>query len=72
MRFLIFLFLDVLDKKKKKEEVKAPVKEVKEKVGDEEKKKDKNKAHAPSHAKIRSIGKIHLRTTMTNTTFSVM
>ncbi|XP_033830943.1 serine/threonine-protein phosphatase 1 regulatory subunit 10 [Periophthalmus magnuspinnatus] len=43
-----------VDKKKKKEEPKAPV--VKEKSTDEEKKKDKSKAHAPSHAKIRSIG----------------
>uniref|UniRef100_A0A7N6ACV8 Serine/threonine-protein phosphatase 1 regulatory subunit 10 n=1 Tax=Anabas testudineus TaxID=64144 RepID=A0A7N6ACV8_ANATE len=44
------------DKKKKKEESKVPVREVKEKSGDEEKKKEKPKAHAPSHAKIRSIG----------------
>uniref|UniRef100_A0A7N6AGA6 C3H1-type domain-containing protein n=1 Tax=Anabas testudineus TaxID=64144 RepID=A0A7N6AGA6_ANATE len=44
------------NKKKKKEESKVPVREVKEKSGDEEKKKEKPKAHAPSHAKIRSIG----------------
>ncbi|XP_029975857.1 LOW QUALITY PROTEIN: serine/threonine-protein phosphatase 1 regulatory subunit 10 [Salarias fasciatus] len=45
------------DKKKKKEESKAPPRDVKEKSGgDEEKKKEKPKAHAPSHAKIRSIG----------------
>uniref|UniRef100_A0A8C4IHB2 Serine/threonine-protein phosphatase 1 regulatory subunit 10 n=1 Tax=Dicentrarchus labrax TaxID=13489 RepID=A0A8C4IHB2_DICLA len=44
------------DKKKKKEECKVPVRDVKEKSGDEEKKKEKPKAHAPSHAKIRSIG----------------
>ncbi|KAK7899616.1 hypothetical protein WMY93_020469 [Mugilogobius chulae] len=42
-----------VDKKKPKEGPKAPV--VKEKT-DEEKKKEKSKAHAPSHAKIRSIG----------------
>ncbi|XP_019110007.1 serine/threonine-protein phosphatase 1 regulatory subunit 10 isoform X3 [Larimichthys crocea] len=44
------------EKKKKKDESKVPVREVKEKSGDEEKKKEKPKAHAPSHAKIRSIG----------------
>uniref|UniRef100_A0A4W6CYP7 Serine/threonine-protein phosphatase 1 regulatory subunit 10 n=1 Tax=Lates calcarifer TaxID=8187 RepID=A0A4W6CYP7_LATCA len=44
------------DKKKKKEESKLPVRDVKEKSGDEEKKKEKPKAHAPSHTKIRSIG----------------
>lgn len=33
-----------------------PVREVKEKIVEEEKKKEKPKAHAPSHAKIRSIG----------------
>ncbi|XP_068455248.1 serine/threonine-protein phosphatase 1 regulatory subunit 10 [Clinocottus analis] len=44
------------DKKKKKEEGKVLVRDVKEKSGDEEKKKEKPKAHAPSHAKIRSIG----------------
>lgn len=44
------------DKKKKKEEGKVPVREVKEKIVEEEKKKEKPKAHAPSHAKIRSIG----------------
>ncbi|XP_006803465.1 serine/threonine-protein phosphatase 1 regulatory subunit 10 [Neolamprologus brichardi] len=42
-------------KKKKKEETKVPVRDMKEKGGEEEK-KDKPKAHAPSHAKIRSIG----------------
>lgn len=36
------------------------VRDVKEKTGDEEKKKDKPKAHAPSHTKIRSIGKSNL------------
>ncbi|XP_029022076.1 serine/threonine-protein phosphatase 1 regulatory subunit 10 [Betta splendens] len=44
------------DKKKKKEENKVSVRDVKEKSGDEERKKEKPKAHAPSHAKIRSIG----------------
>uniref|UniRef100_A0A8C2WNM4 Protein phosphatase 1, regulatory subunit 10 n=1 Tax=Cyclopterus lumpus TaxID=8103 RepID=A0A8C2WNM4_CYCLU len=44
------------DKKKKKEEGKVLVRDVKEKSGEEEKKKEKPKAHAPSHAKIRSIG----------------
>ncbi|XP_034016341.1 serine/threonine-protein phosphatase 1 regulatory subunit 10 isoform X2 [Thalassophryne amazonica] len=44
------------DKKKKKEEQKVPLREVKEKTGEEEKKREKSKAHAPSHAKIRSIG----------------
>ncbi|KAM4539598.1 serine/threonine-protein phosphatase 1 regulatory subunit 10 isoform 2-T2 [Odontesthes bonariensis] len=44
------------DKKKKKEDSKVPVRDVKEKSADEEKKKEKPKAHAPSHAKIRSIG----------------
>ncbi|XP_035760092.1 serine/threonine-protein phosphatase 1 regulatory subunit 10-like, partial [Neolamprologus brichardi] len=44
-----------IDKKKKKEETKVPVRDMKEKGGEEEK-KDKPKAHAPSHAKIRSIG----------------
>ncbi|XP_061912695.1 serine/threonine-protein phosphatase 1 regulatory subunit 10-like [Entelurus aequoreus] len=43
-------------KKKKKEDAKVPLRDVKDKSGDEEKKKDKAKAHAPSHAKIRSIG----------------
>ncbi|KAA8586072.1 hypothetical protein FQN60_007641 [Etheostoma spectabile] len=38
------------------EEGKVPVPGVKEKSGDEEKKKEKPKAHAPSHTKIRSIG----------------
>uniref|UniRef100_A0A3B5L0L4 Serine/threonine-protein phosphatase 1 regulatory subunit 10 n=1 Tax=Xiphophorus couchianus TaxID=32473 RepID=A0A3B5L0L4_9TELE len=44
------------DKKKKKEESKMPVRDVKEKSGDEGRKKEKSKAHAPSHTKIRSIG----------------
>ncbi|XP_029369637.1 serine/threonine-protein phosphatase 1 regulatory subunit 10 isoform X2 [Echeneis naucrates] len=44
------------DKKKKKEESKLPLRDVKEKSGDEEKRKEKPKAHAPSHTKIRSIG----------------
>lgn len=47
------------DKKRKKEEGKVPVRDVKSevaKVAEEEKKKEKPKAHAPSHAKIRSIG----------------
>lgn len=51
----LFIFLE---KKKKKDESKVPVREVKEKSGDEEKKKEKPKAHAPSHAKIRSIGNL--------------
>lgn len=54
------LFIHPLDKKKKKEESKVLVRDVKEKSGDEEKKKEKPKAHAPSHAKIRSIGKLYL------------
>ena len=33
-----------------------PLREVKEKPVEEDKKKEKPKAHAPSHAKIRSIG----------------
>lgn len=33
-----------------------PVRDVKEKSGDEGRKKEKSKAHAPSHTKIRSIG----------------
>lgn len=36
-----------------------PLRELKEKAGEEEKKKEKPKAHAPSHAKIRSIGKLN-------------
>ncbi|XP_038141827.1 serine/threonine-protein phosphatase 1 regulatory subunit 10 isoform X1 [Cyprinodon tularosa] len=44
------------DKKRKKEESKTLVRDVKEKSGDEGRKKEKSKAHAPSHAKIRSIG----------------
>lgn len=48
-----------LEKKNKKDESKAP--NVKEKNGDEEKKKGKPKAHAPSHAKIRSIGRFGRR-----------
>lgn len=51
----LFIFSE---KKKKKDESKVPVREVKEKSGDEEKKKEKPKAHAPSHAKIRSIGNL--------------
>lgn len=47
-----------LEKKSKKDESK--VSNVKEKNSDEEKKKGKPKAHAPSHAKIRSIGKFSL------------
>lgn len=47
------------EKKNKKEDSKVP--NVKEKNGDEEKKKGKPKAHAPSHAKIRSIGELSLR-----------
>ncbi|KAM8884351.1 serine/threonine-protein phosphatase 1 regulatory subunit 10 [Synchiropus picturatus] len=42
------------DKKKKKDDNKVPLRPVKS--GDEEKKKEKPKAHAPSHTKIRSIG----------------
>lgn len=34
-----------------------PLRDIKEKTPDEDKKKDKPKAHAPSHTKIRSIGK---------------
>lgn len=56
----ITLCVNPLDKKKKKEEIKIPVRDVKEKSGDEEKKKEKPKAHAPSHAKIRSIGNFSL------------
>lgn len=48
-----------LEKKNKREESKAP--NVKEKNGEEEKKKGKPKAHAPSHAKIRSIGRFDRR-----------
>lgn len=48
--------MSFIDKKKKKEETKVPVRDLKEKGVDEEK-KDKPKAHAPSHTKIRSIGK---------------
>lgn len=54
------------DKKKKKEDSKVPVRNVKERTGDEEKKKEKPKAHAPSHTKIRSIGTRH---SYTNTGF---
>lgn len=35
-----------------------PLRDLKEKTPDEDKKKDKPKAHAPSHTKIRSIGKV--------------
>lgn len=45
------------DKKRKKEDGKVrPEVKPREKVADEEKKKDKPKAYAPSHAKIRSTG----------------
>lgn len=45
------------DKKKKKDEGKPrPEVRPREKVADEEKKKEKPKAYAPSHAKIRSTG----------------
>ncbi|XP_067111671.1 serine/threonine-protein phosphatase 1 regulatory subunit 10 isoform X1 [Osmerus mordax] len=47
------------DKKRKKEEGKVLTRDPKieaAKVAEEEKKKEKPKAHAPSHAKIRSIG----------------
>lgn len=37
-----------------------PVRDVKEKSGDEGRKKEKSKAHAPSHTKIRSIGMLDL------------
>lgn len=62
-RAVSFLSAYFPDKKKKKEESKVPVRDVKEKTGDEEKKKEKPKAHAPSHAKIRSIGTAQLRGT---------
>lgn len=52
----------LLDKKRKKEEGKVPVREVKAadggKAAEEERKREKPKAHAPSHAKIRSIGRL--------------
>lgn len=51
----IFLFT-FSDKKKRKEDSKVPVRNVKERSGEEEKKKEKPKAHAPSHTKFRSIG----------------
>lgn len=58
----VSLFLS--DKKRKKEEGKVPVREVKAadggKAAEEERKKEKPKAHAPSHAKIRSIGTLRL------------
>ncbi|KAK7124871.1 hypothetical protein R3I94_019056 [Phoxinus phoxinus] len=45
------------DKKRKKEDGKVrPEVKLREKVAEEEKKKDKPKAYAPSHAKIRSTG----------------
>lgn len=45
------------DKKRKKEDGKVrPEVKPREKGADEEKKKDKPKAYAPSHAKIRSTG----------------
>lgn len=56
------MIIYLADKKKKKEEAKVAVKEVKEVkekiVVEEEKKKEKPKAHAPSHTKIRSIGNL--------------
>lgn len=36
------------------------MRDVKEKSGEEERKKEKPKAHAPSHTKIRSIGKLNV------------
>ena len=36
------------------------MRDVKEKAAEEDKKKEKPKAHAPSHAKIRSIGGLGL------------
>ena len=45
---------------KKKKEGKVPMRDVKEKAAEEDKKKEKPKAHAPSHAKIRSIGGLGL------------
>lgn len=54
--YFVTLCIDLLDKKRRKVESKVPVRDVKEKVIDEEKKKEKPKAHAPSHTKIRSIG----------------
>ena len=51
------IYINLLDKKKKKEESKLPLRDLKEKSGDEDKKKEKPKAYAPSHTKIRSIGK---------------
>lgn len=56
----VTLCIDLLDKKKRKVESKVPARDVKEKVIDEEKKKEKPKAHAPSHTKIRSIGNLPL------------
>ncbi|XP_011607663.1 serine/threonine-protein phosphatase 1 regulatory subunit 10 isoform X1 [Takifugu rubripes] len=49
-----WFFLRSNEKKNKRDESKAP--NVKEKNVEDEKKKGKPKAHAPSHAKIRSIG----------------
>lgn len=49
----------LLDKKRKKEEGKSRGGEVKADIGkvpEEEKKREKPKAHAPSHAKFRSTG----------------
>lgn len=53
-----------LEKKNKRDESKAP--NVKEKNGEDEKKKGKPKAHAPSHAKIRSIGRFNPRRDLYN------
>lgn len=46
-----------------------PVRNVKERSGDEEKKKEKPKAHAPSHTKIRSIGNAAPTVTLFSTIF---
>lgn len=53
-----------LEKKNKRDESKVP--NVKEKNGEDEKKKGKPKAHAPSHAKIRSIGRFDRRRDLCN------
>lgn len=51
------IFFFFLDKKRKKEDVKVrPEVKVVEKGTEEERKREKPKAHAPSHAKIRSTG----------------
>lgn len=56
----VTLCINLVDKKKRKVESKVPVRDVKEKSIEEEKKKEKPKAHAPSHTKIRSIGNFTL------------